>query len=132
MRKRAMAASIATAAALLTGGAVAATASPAQAACDFISVGRPYHSGSYVRANASICAASVWRAYASIERDRGIWWDTVAERTIRAAGTGTTVQGPMSWRCAGAGTYTYRGVIWASNTLGGTPDERSATNRFRC
>jgi hypothetical protein len=127
-----MALSVATAATLISGGVVAATGGPAAAACDAQSVGKPYHDGSYVRAHASICAATNWTAYAGIQRWRGVYWNTVVQKPIHGGGINKTVQGPVAWKCAGAGTYTYRGRIWSTNEIVSTSYEYSAKTRFKC
>jgi hypothetical protein len=117
----------------LAGSAVVATAGPAAAACDSMSVGTPNKSGSNVRSSASICAATNWTAYVSIERWRGTWWDTIgSEQAIRGAGAGVVRQGPISRGCGGTGTYTYRGKIWMTNGISFTADEYSAKHRFSC
>ena len=80
---------------MLAGVAVAATAMPAAAACDAMSVGTPNKSGSNVRSSASICAATNWTAFVSIERWRGTWWDTIgSEQAIHGAGVNVTPAGP--------------------------------------
>jgi len=130
MRKLRMGAAIVTAT-VAAGGLVGLSAGPAAAACDEISVGRPYKSGSYVKANSSICAATNWHGESWIERWRGTYWDEVTSRSIQGAGAGVTKQYPLSWNCSGTGTYTYRGGIWATNTIY-SPKEHSVTNRFKC
>ena len=130
MNKRRYAVALAVASVVSTAGIAVAT--PAQAACDTMSVGKPYKSGSYVRANASVCANVGWVGYASIQRKVGVVWDTVATRRITAAGTGTTVQGPVSWNCSGRGTQTYRGRIHLQNGTIFTGYEYSAQSRFSC
>jgi hypothetical protein len=132
MGKPRLAATLITAATLATGGLVAVTAQPAAAACtDTISVGRPYKSGSYVRANSSICAPGNWRGESWIERWRGLYWDEIISRSIQGGGTAVARQYPLAYNCSGDGTYTYRGGIWATNTIF-TPKEHSVTNRFSC
>jgi hypothetical protein len=115
------------------GVAVVGAASPASAACDAMSVGTPYHSGSNVKSSASICAATNWTAFVSIERWRGTYWDTIgSEQAIHGAGPGVTKQGPITRGCGGTGTYTYRGKIWMTNGISFTSDEYSAQTRFSC
>jgi hypothetical protein len=118
---------------VLAGAAVVAIAGPAAAACDAMSVGTPSHSGNNVRSSASICAATNWTAYVSIERWRGIYWDTIgSEQPIYGAGPNVVRQGPITRSCGGTGTYTYRGKIWMTNRIVFSPDEYSAQHRFTC
>lgn len=131
LKKRAGAAAVVTAASLITGGVVGLSASPASAACDSISVATPAKSGHYAKANSSICAQTNWHGQSYIERDRGLYWDTVTTRSIQGAGPGVTKQYPLSWDCSGVGTYTYRGQIWMSNTIT-IYQEHSSTRRFSC
>ena len=130
MKRKSFAVALAVASVVSTAGL--AVASPAQAACDTMSIGKPYRSGSTVRANASVCANRGWIGYASIQRKVGPVWDTVATRRITAAGLGTTVQGPVSWSCSGRGTQTYRGRIHLQNGTIFTGYEYSAQSRFSC
>jgi hypothetical protein len=121
------------AATVLAGVAVVGTAGPAAAACDSMSVSTPFHTGDNVKSTASICAATNWTAYVSIERWRGTWWDTIgSEQPIHGAGLGTVKQGPITRGCGGTGTYTYRGKIWMTNDITFTSDEYSAKSRFSC
>lgn len=131
LKKRFGAAAVVTAATLITGGVVGFSASPAAAACDAISVATPAKSGNYAKANSSICAQTNWHGQSSIERDRGLYWDTVTQRSIQGAGVGVTKQYPLSWNCSGVGTYTYRGDIWMTNTIT-LYEEHSSKRRFSC
>jgi hypothetical protein len=115
------------------GAAVVATAGPASAACDAKSVGTPFHTGNNVKSNASICAATNWTAYVSLERWRGIFWFTMgSEQPIHGAGAGVVKQGPITRGCGGTGPYTYRGKIWMTNGISVSDDEYSAQTRFSC
>jgi hypothetical protein len=136
MRKRRTVTALVISATLATGGLVGLGAAPAAAAprcTDTISVGPPVKSGGNVKARSSICAPGNWRGRAWIERWRGFYWDTLdrSQRRIQGSGMKVARQYPLSASCAGAGTYTYRGGIWASNTLV-TYEEHSAKRRFRC
>jgi hypothetical protein len=133
MRTRRTAVVAVTAAALLSGGLVTATTSPATAGCDAISIGKPYKGGDYARARASVCLATNWIALTKLQRYKGLgWWQTKKRGVIYGRGAGVTVQGPLAWKCKGTGTYTYRGQIWATNHRNELPTETSAKNRFKC
>jgi hypothetical protein len=121
------------AATAFTGAAVVATAGPASAACDAMSVSKPFHTGNNVKSTAEVCAATNWTAYVSIERWRGVYWDTIgSEQPIHGAGAGVVKQGPITRGCGGTGTYTYRGRIWMTNGISASSDEYSAQTRFSC
>jgi len=111
--------------------AIAGTAPASGYAACVYDIGLTIKQGTVIRGSASMtkCAA-ISRIEIYLQRWRGTYWQTLDHKTRTS--TGST---GVSWNCAGAGTYTYRTIVYAYRSTGSPsipPYKISNQPRYSC